>query len=151
MHGENDNAYQQDRVSEFVVDGKETVITLDFTDYVTARAIMIYNARDYKNAFNEIEKIEMAFRDKDGKTGVAVINKLGFNMSANVVPLEYSYSEDELKDLGNLDDYYTIRPGGAAIAEFNEISVNKIRITIKKGDNKTGLNVNEIVVLGKTA
>lgn len=151
MHGENDNAYQQDRVSEFVVDGKETVITLDFTDYVTARAIMIYNARDYKNAFNEIEKIEMAFRDKDGKTGVAVINKLGFNMSANVVPLEYSYSEDELKDLGNLDDFYTIRPGGAAIAEFNEISVNKIRITIKKGDNKTGLNVNEIVVLGKTA
>ena len=93
----------------------------------------------------------MAFRDKDGKTGVAVINKLGFNMSANVVPLEYSYSEDELKDLGNLDDFYTIRPGGAAIAEFNEISVNKIRITIKKGDNKTGLNVNEIVVLGKTA
>ena len=151
MHGDTDISYFNDWTPEFEVDGKETVITLDFNDYVTARAIMIYNSHEYKNSFNEIAKIEMAFKNKDGQTGVAVIDKLGFNMSANVVPLDYIYSEDELNDIENLDDYYTIRTGGAAIAEFNEISVNKIRITIKKGDNKDGLKVNEIVVLGKTA
>ena len=150
MHSSEDaSSFLSDNISEFEVDGKETVITLDFDDYVTARAIMVYNSGVFMDSFTGIEKIEMAFRDANGKTGIAVINNLGFCVNANIVPLDFIYSPEELEDID--ETYYTMRSGGAAIAEFNEISVNKIRLTIKKGEKRDGLKINEIVVLGKTA
>lgn len=143
------DSFLNDQIPEFEVEGDHTVITLDFNDYVTARAIMVYNASNFMYTFTGVEKIEMMFRDKDGKTGIATIDNLGFCVDANIVPLDFIYSPDELEDID--ETYYTIRSGGAAIAEFNEISVNKIRFTIKKGEKRDGLKVNEIVVLGKTA
>lgn len=44
---------------------------------------------------------------------------------------------------------YMTRPGGAEIVEFNELSVNKITIEVKKTNEK--LCISDIVVLGKTA
>lgn len=66
-----------------------------------------------------------------------------------MVPLDYMFSEDELEEID--PSYYTMRPGGACVAEFDELSVNKIKIKIKKADGRDGLNIADIVVLGKSA
>lgn len=137
-----------DNVPEFEAKGN-TEITLTFSDYVTARAIMIYNSQDYMKIFTEIDRIEFSYRDENGNTGMAYIDDLAFNLDANLVPLDYLLSEDEMEFID--DSYYTMRAGGAAVAEFNELSINKIKIKIKKASGKDGLNISDIVVLGKTA
>lgn len=137
-----------DNVPEFEAKGN-TEITLTFSDYVTARAIMIYNSQDYMKIFTEIDRIEFSYRDENGNTGMAYIDDLAFNLDANLVPLDYLLSDDEMEFID--DSYYTMRVGGAAVAEFNELSINKIKIKIKKASGKDGLNISDIVVLGKTA
>lgn len=99
--------------------------------------------------FTEIDRIEFSYRDENGNTGMAYIDDLAFNLDANLVPLDYLLSEDEMEFID--DSYYTMRAGGASVAEFNELSINKIKIKIKKAEGKDGLNISDIVVLGKTA
>ncbi len=146
---------EDDIVQEYVVKGNETTITLTFTDYVTARAIMVYNSRDFFSAFDEVEKIEFSYRKEINgkkKTGIAYINKLGFNLDTYQVPLIYLGVEPDQEAAGDYDESLNVlRPCSAAIAEFDELEVNKITIKIKKGANKTGLAIPDIVVLGKTA
>ena len=137
-----------DNIPEFEAKGT-TEITLTFPEYVTARAIMIYNSQDYMKIFTEIDRIEFSYKDEYGNTGMAYIDNLGFNLDANLVPLDYLLSEDEMEFID--DSYYTMRAGGASVAEFNELSINKIKIKIKKAEGKDGLNISDIVVLGKTA
>ncbi len=141
--------HEEDNVKEYEAKGGSAEITLTFDDYVTARAIMIYNSMDYFKTFDNIESIEFYFKDASGKTGIAYIEDLAFNFDANMVPLDYMFSEDELEDIDA--SYYTMRPGGACVAEFDELSVNKIKIKIKKADGRDGLNIADIVVLGKSA
>ena len=76
--------------------------------------------------------------------------------------------ESMLKSYGKIDDYSAIdnidrnnedekeefmvmRPCVSATAEFDEIEINKVTITIKKGKGKSAVGISEIVVLGKTA
>ena len=86
-----------------------------------------------------------------GKTGLAVIKNLEFDVTGNTVPLEAFFTEDELADMTEEEkaENYMTRPGGAEIVEFNELSVNKIMIEVKKTNEK--LCISDIVVLGKTA
>lgn len=104
-------------ISEYV---RETVITdtatitLSFSDYRMLRAVMIYNSKDMSMAFKEIARIEMDAKDKDGNEITLVINKLAFDWTYNVYT----------------DDPSAIREASSAFAEFNEISVKEVRITI---------------------
>ena len=120
-----------DFVKEFTATGN-TVITLDFGEYRTVRGLMIYNSREYEKAFNSVRRIEFDFTGtKDGQkvTGTAYIDNLAFNQN-------YFYE---------LYGSTYIRPGTAAIAEFEEMHVKSIRIIVS---SKT-VNVSEIVVIGK--
>lgn len=120
-------------------------ITLEFDSYVTARAIMIYNSYDYDLSFDGIEKIEFSYKKEiDGKTftGTAVINDLGFDLESNRIDPDYVKHM-----LGEKTPH--LRPGSAAIAEFNELEINKITIYITKNATRDALNVSEIVVLGR--
>jgi len=71
-----------------------------------------------------------------------VIYNVEFDFDANFIP------EDYLKYNGerNLDQ---LRPCSAAIAEFNEIEVSRIDISIRKESSKEIVSVPEIVILGK--
>lgn len=133
-----------DLVKEFSASG-ETVITLSFKNYVTARAIMIYNSYDYAKAFDSIEKIEVSYRKEiDGQmyNGVAVIEDLGFDFEANFIPEDYlKYNGDR-----NFDQ---LRPCSAAIAEFNEIEILGIDVYVKATSGQENVNISEIVILGK--
>lgn len=119
-----------------VVFEKKTRITIEFKEYRTVRAVMIYNSHIIENNFDEVEKIEFFCRDEKGKY-TAAINGLSYDLKANA----------------NIDEtdgtaVYS-RPGGAAIAEFDEISVNKIVITVDVPKEAEFVRMSEIVVLGR--
>ena len=121
-----------DLVPEFSAAAGTTTITIDFTDYRAIRAIMVYNARDLENWFDKIDRIELDFTlTKDGKEvkDTAYMSNLVFN-----------------KDLYTFDLWDTSRPGGSVCAEFDEIQVKTIRITIK---SDKAFSISEIFVLGK--
>ena len=128
---------------EFLTTAGSTTITIKFDDWVTARAILIYNSTSWKTMFENVEKIE--FNTKNGK---AYIKDLGINLDVAKVP--YSYYEIDEEEAAS-GDYDVIRPCIAATAEFNEVEINEVKITIKKAKGKTGLGVGEVMILGKTA
>lgn len=124
---------------------EDTVIELNFNEYVTAKAIMIYNSHDFRKAFSKVDRIELYYsKEIDGKAyqGVAVINDLGFDLEANTVPAAYVRFSGELTQ-------EQLRPTSASVAEFDEIKINRIKIFISVPEGRECVNVSEIVVLGK--
>ncbi len=150
MHDGEVSGWIDDQIKEFEAKGT-TKITLTFDDYVTARAIMIYNSYLYENSFSAIKKISFSYRDAKGKTGVATIKNLAFDLEGNIVPLEVFFTEEELAEMTQQEkeENYMMRAGGASIAEFDELSINKIVIEVDKTHEK--LCISDIFVLGKTA
>ena len=115
---------------------KETKITLTFDDYVATRALMVYNSWDYSLHWEKIDRVEMDFvKTVDGKevTGTAYIDNLKFDTERHI-----GYNSDE--------QYNFMRPGGAAIAEYDELKVKEIRLTFK---HDAPIAISEIYVLGK--
>lgn len=121
----------------------ETTITLKFDDYKTIRALMIYNSKNMESAFYNIERVEFDCRLEDGTFATKYIDKLAFDIMAYT----------------STDDIDVLRPASSAVAEFDEIECNEIRITIKPATEEQipvhGFNdlavlaVSEIRVLGK--
>lgn len=109
-----DQPFIEQYVKETYITGTST-ITLNFADYETVRAIMIYNSKDMTAAFREIKRIEFDCVDANGNAVTYFIKDLQFDWKYN----KYTDS-DEL-----------IREGSAAIAEFNEMQCKTIRITIE--------------------
>ena len=115
---------------------KETKITLTFDDYVATRALMVYNSYDYSFHWEKVDRVEMDFvKTVDGKevTGTAYIDNLKFDTERHI-----GYNSDE--------QYNFMRPGGAAIAEYDELKVKEIRLTFK---HDAPIAISEIYVLGK--
>lgn len=121
----------------------ETTITLTFDDYKTIRALMIYNSKNMESAFYNIERVEFDCRLEDGTLATKYIDGLVFDWDAYT----------------STDDIDVIRPAASAIAEFDEIECNEIRITISPAteeqipvhgyNDMAELAVSEIRVLGK--
>lgn len=121
----------------------ETTITLTFDDYKTIRALMIYNSKNMESAFYNIERVEFDCRLEDGTLAAKYIDGLVFDWDAYT----------------STDDIDVIRPAASAIAEFDEIECNEIRITISPAteeqipvhgyNDMAELAVSEIRVLGK--
>jgi len=124
-----------DIVKEFEAKAGVTTIKLTFKDYVTARAIMVYNSCFYDKAFVNIDRIEFDFKTIiESKTvlGKAYIENLKFDFE------KYANSESKF-----------MRPGAAAIAEFDEMLVKEITLTVPASSSSDGFAISEIVVLGK--
>lgn len=112
---------------EYATFDDEVTISFDFDDYVTLRAAMIYNAKNNEYKFDQVESITLNYK-KGGTTGITEIGPIVFN--------EGYYVEGK----------YTI--GAAAVAEFDEIAVNRVTIRIKKPTSKSWLVIPEIKLLG---
>ena len=115
---------------EYVAGDGTTNITLEFEDYKTLRAVMVYNSRDYDLMFNQVESITFDYR-KNGETGTVTIG-----------PVKYNW------------DYYDLennKPavGSAVIAEFDELDVKKVTITVSVVTGQDKLAIPEIIILGK--
>ncbi len=124
---------------EFAATGK-TTITLSFPQAVEISAILIYNSYDYYSAFDEIESVLFHLTEKPAWfTGNNYVPTAGiFNLPFN-------------RDYFDAEGMY-MNQGGAAIASFNDIKVDKIEITVsKKLSDLKGevIKISDIVVLGK--
>lgn len=122
----------------------DMTITFTWDEPVSVSSLMIYNGKDVNYAFSNISNIRFKLAEKPewakNDYTYAVIKDLEF-------PSSYWNSESE--------EYVA---GAPAVAEFNEIKVTEITITIaesdrlikvdKFGEDNTALKLAEIVILG---
>ena len=105
--------FNETYISETVITEK-AVITLTFPDYVSVRAIMIYNSKLLSRSFMEIERVEFDCKNADGSEVTNYISALQMDWRTD----RHSSNGEALKN------------GSAAVAEFAEILCKEIRITI---------------------
>lgn len=126
---------------EFVTTASSTTVTITFDDWVSARAIMIYNSGDWQTMFHKVARVEF-----ETENGTAYIKNLGFDVERSRVSYEYlGLVEDEIAS-GEFD---YIRPLHASVAEFNEMKIKSVKVTVNKAKGKQGLGIADIYVLGK--
>lgn len=121
--------HEIDPVKEFVTKGDNTVITLEFENFVNVRSILLYNSIHYEQAFWGINSIKLHYKSGADTTGVATVRN---------VLLDTDWNVDTFSEV--------VYPGTNSIVEFDELPVNKIEITINAKD---AIALNEIVVLGR--
>lgn len=135
--------YQEyDLATEYEANAGTSEITLEWDDYKTVRALMIYNSYDFYHAFEKIDSVEIEYLKAGGGSEKLTIKDLAFDSGWHVDA-----------------DYEFMRPGGAAIAEFYDMPVKRISIKVSSKDLsetsasdygvEEALALNEIVVLGK--
>lgn len=124
----------------------DVTITMKWQEPVSVTSLMIYNAENVEKAFSKISDIRFKLAEKPSWASK-------------------SYDYAVIKDLKFPDRYWNPETeryivGAPAVAEFEEMAVSEIQITIKAGErlmefNKfgepnAGLILSEIVVLGRS-
>jgi hypothetical protein len=120
-------------VQETVID-KTTTFTFNFAEARTVRAIMVYNSKNEWDAFTSVARMEL----------VCVEN--GRTVTRHIENVIFSDECFEADDLGNV---YYIAPGAAAYAEFDELNVKSVKITIEVPNGQSIVGISEIRILGK--
>jgi beta-xylosidase len=112
---------------------KTTTFELSFDTARTVKAIMVYNSKNSEKIFTNISVIDFVC-DVEGVEKTYRISNLKFDT-------------ERYADFDGV--YYTnVVRGAAAYAEFNELNVKKIKITVDVPKNQT-VGISEIRVLGK--
>lgn len=93
-----------------------TTITLNFSEYKTVRAVMVYNSKEITTAWREIKEVKFNCLDGDGNEITYIISNLQMDWKSNYV------------GVGSMVQIYA---AASAIAEFNEIQCKSISITIE--------------------
>ena len=116
---------QETKISE------TTTFKFDFETAKTLRAIMVYNSAFEDTAFLNISRIELTFADGS----VRVIRDVKFDTDTfcTVSGGEITY----------------IRTGAAAFAEFYDIDVKSLNITVDVPEGQDEVGISEIRILGK--
>lgn len=112
-----------------------TTFTFDFNEARAVRAVMIYNSKNENSCFRNISKVEFLC-EENGKEVTRCIDDIEFSA-------EYYRAND-------LDDsiYYVV-PGAAAYAEFNELNVKSIKVTVEVPDGQPSVGISEIRIIGQ--
>ena len=139
--------YKEPVITDFEAKSK-TKITLSWDDYITARAILVYNSCEFFKTFSQIDKVTLHYIDDQGRRGKAYYKNWKFDMETAMVPLWTMFTEEERAEM-ELGDYCEMRGSSAAVMEFADIKINKIEFEIKKAKTSDSLSISEIVVLGK--
>lgn len=128
------------------VSAKQIKIKISFDNPKTIRNIMLYNSREYEYGFSQVRSIVFKLNNKP----TWYPTDAEYN--------GYCYIKDLKADpYGWNSSNFTMRKGGSAMADFNEITVNEIIITISaddKIDTTLGrglVRLSEIYIMGKNA
>ena len=121
-------------IQETVIE-KTTTFTLDFAEARTVRAVMVYASKDEMASFDKIARMEF----------VCIEN--GQEVVRYIKDVELSAECYQANDYDG--SIFYISPGAAAYAEFDELNVKSIRITIDVPANQDSVGISEIRVLGK--
>lgn len=112
-----------------------TTFTFDFDKARAVRAIMVYNSKFETTSFMNISKVEFVC-EENGEEVIRYIENIEFSS-------EY-YRANELD--GSM---YYITSGAAAYAEFDELNVKSIRITVEVPKGQESVGISEVRILGK--
>jgi len=125
--------YQEfDLVEEYEANQGKTEINISWDTFKTVRALMVFNSYNYDKTFVQIDKAEITYKTASGKTEVLTVKNIGFDWKWHFE-----------------SDWLFMRPGGSAIAEFAEMPVKNIKLTISTPQGAERLAIGEIIVLGK--
>lgn len=114
---------------------KETTFTLDFNQARAVRAVMIYNSKDAATIFKSVKRIELVCEENGGQV-------IKF-----IKDLEFSKEYYKANDLNG--QVYYVTPGSCVYAEFDELKVKSVRVTIEVPAGQNSVGISEIKVLGK--
>ena len=112
-----------------------TTFTFDFEDARSVRAVMVYNSKNENTCFRNIPKVEFVC-EEDGQEVIRCIQDLQFSA-------EYIRTNDYDGSI------YYVTPGAAAYAEFNELNVKSVKITVEVPKGQDSAGISEIRILGK--
>lgn len=112
-----------------------TTFTFDFSEARTVRAIMVYNSKLENTAFADVARVEFVC-EENGEEVIRYIDGIQFG-SDNFRANDYDGS------------IYYITPGAAAYAEFNELNVKSVRVTVEVPEGQESVGISEIRILGK--
>lgn len=125
-------------------ENKDLQITLNFETPQTIAAVMVYNGQNQDKTFSQIKGIKFNVAEKPAWAKKAIT----YATIANVPLPSVYYVKDE-----------SCRPSVPVVAEFDDIVVSSITITIavkdrvmlyaKDGSVNTDINISEVVVLGR--
>lgn len=130
------NSFFNDYVSPDAVFSGETTINMTFKKARTVRAIMVYNAASAAVAFDAVKHIE--FTCADGT--VKYIDNLAFDAETGT----YTLAAYQGETTG--DEKFIC---GASAADFSELQVTSVKITVAPGADKAEVGIGEIVLFGK--
>lgn len=105
-----------------------------FDEATSVRAIMVYNSAFRREIFRNIPKIEFTLADGS----VRVIRDVKFDTE------QYCRMGGQ-----NNNEVLYVLSGAAAFAEFYDVSVTNIKITVEVPEGQTQVGISEIKILGK--
>lgn len=117
---------------------KKSTFSLTFNTPRQVRAVMLYNSKNETDIFTEIDEIRL-YCEENGKEKIYVIRDVPFLVErfADVTQMEEEIGIDMLV------------PGATAYAEFKEVRVRSMDITVSVPDSNKCVGISEIAVLGK--
>ena len=114
---------------------KTTTFTFDFDEARTVRAVMVYNSKLENSVFTGIAKMEFTCVE-NGEEVVRVIEDVPFG--------------PEFLQTNDYDgSVYYVTPGAAAYAEFAQLHVKSIKITVEIPKGQTSVGISEVRIIGK--
>jgi len=123
---------------ETTIKKEGSVITINFDEPQTVGAVMVYNSYDYNYAFKKLDYMEFELAEMpEWYKGTAKVNRMRVS--------NIECSDDFVGTQNNM------RQGGSALASFDEIKVNSIKIKVsgKYNTAKSEIKISDIWVLGK--
>ena len=114
---------------------KTTTFTFDFDEARPVRAVMVYNSKMETTAFNQVARVEFVC-EENGKEVVRFIKNIQFGQE--------NFQSNDFD--GSI--YYIIS-GAAAYAEFDELNVKSVRITMEVPEGQESIGISEVRILGK--
>ena len=113
---------------------KKTTFTFRFHSAKAVKALMIYNSKDEGTCFTNISKVTLVC-EEDGEEVIRYIDGINFS--------------SEYYTLGSDGEISYITPGSCAYAQFDEMNVTSIRITVEVPEGQESVGISEIKILGK--
>ena len=114
---------------------EKTTFTFDFEDVKAVRAIMIYNSKNEETTFRNVSKVEFVCQE-DGKEVIRCVEDMEFSQ-------EYYRANDYDNAI------YYVTPGACAYAEFYELNVTSVRVTVEVPEGQDSVGISEVRILGK--
>lgn len=135
-HYKNANTTFTDYVKETEIT-ENTTFTFKFDSATTVCAVMLYVSRNEEYIIKSIKSVEFDY-ERNGEKYVGVIENIPLSKDM--------YQETVLEDYNEI---FYVTPCAAIFAEFNELNVTELRISVELENQQARAGISEIVILGK--